>query len=157
MRDEDKKANIEAARALIQSANKGALGTIDGKGYPVVTLVALATLEDGGPLLLLSRIAGHTQNILRDPRVSLMIEGVLSETDPMLTERLTLVGRLAALEAARIAPGKARFTARHPGSDPYDTELDFSYFRLEIDHGRFNRGFGTFSRLRGDELIFPAQ
>lgn len=156
MPEEDKKANIEAARCLIQEASKGALGTIDAKGYPVVTLVALATLEDGTPLLLLSRIAGHTQNILRDPRVSLMIEGVLSETDPMLTERLTLVGRLVPLEAPFIAKGKQRFTARHQGAEPYDTALDFSYFRLEIDHGRFNRGFGAFSRLRGDELIFPA-
>ncbi|MEQ9518414.1 MAG: pyridoxamine 5'-phosphate oxidase family protein [Parvibaculum sp.] len=157
MSEEEKKeaANKASreARSLVRAANKGALGTFDPHGFPLVTLVALATREDGAPLLLLSRIAGHTQNVMRNPRVSLMVEGPVSHKDPMLTERLTIVGTLVPLEDTLRADSKRRFTQRHPSAEAYDTELDFSYFRLEVDHARFNQGFGAFTRLRADQLV----
>ena len=45
-----------------------------GSGDPYCSLVNVATAPDGAPLLLLSKLALHTKNILADARVSLMLD-----------------------------------------------------------------------------------
>lgn len=153
MTSTEKKDSIDAARALMAQARAGALGSINKDGSPLVTLVAVATIEDGAPLLLLSQIAAHTQNILREPRASLLIEGTSDDPDPMTAPRLSLSGKMVALDESEIAKAKARFVEKHPGSEPYDTELDFSYYRLAIESVRFNQGFGRFRKLGPGDLL----
>ena len=153
MASTEKKESIDAARQLLVQALTGALGSINGDGSPLVTLVALATMEDGAPLLLLSKIAAHTQNILREPRASLLIEGASDDPDPMTAPRLSLSGKIVALDDNEVANAKARFLDKHPGSEPYDTELDFNYYRLAIESARFNQGFGRFRKLRPDDVL----
>ncbi len=153
MANTEKKDSIAAARALLATARSGALGSLNSDGSPLVTKVAVASLPDGSPLLLLSRIAAHTQNILRSPRTSLLIEGVSDEADPMTVPRLSLNGQVLALEERDVAAAKARFLKKHPGSEAYDTELDFSYFSLAIESARFNQGFGRFRKLGPRDLL----
>ncbi len=145
------------ARALVRLRNNAALGTVMADGSPLVTLIALATAPDGTPLLLLSRIAGHTQNIARDPRVSLLIcdDGGLGDPpeDPMTGARLSLTGEAVLVEPQDTLAAKTRFIARHPASAPYDTDLDFCYFRVQLTQGRFNQGFGSFQKLGPSELL----
>ena len=64
-----------AAKKLMREARSGALGTLmAGTGDPYCSLVNVATQADGTPLLLISRLAVHTRNILADPRASLMLD-----------------------------------------------------------------------------------
>src|ERR1051326_3640893 len=64
-----------AARTLLREARSGALATLmTNSGDPYCSLVNVATAADGAPLLLISRLAVHTKNILADPRVSLMLD-----------------------------------------------------------------------------------
>src|SRR5437016_14342254 len=64
-----------AAKKLLREGRSGALATLmPGAGDPYCSLVNFATAADGAPLLLISRLAVHTKNILADPRVSLMID-----------------------------------------------------------------------------------
>ena len=66
----------KAARTLVRCALKGALATIDRRtGAPYASLVTVATASDGTPLLVVSRLALHTQNIEADPRASLLVDG----------------------------------------------------------------------------------
>ncbi len=153
MASTEKKDSVEAARHLLAHAQVAALGSINPDGSPLVTMVAVATMADGAPLLLLSQLAAHTQNILREPRASLMVQGESDNADPMTTPRLSLNGTIAALETDEIAAAKARFIQKHPGSEPYDTELDFSYYRFAIESVRFNQGFGRFRKLGLDDLL----
>ncbi|WOF72478.1 pyridoxamine 5'-phosphate oxidase family protein [Parvibaculaceae bacterium PLY_AMNH_Bact1] len=153
MASTEKKESIGAARALMAQTRSGALGSINQDGSPLVTLVAIAIMEDGAPLLLLSRIAAHTQNILREPHASLLIEGTSDGPDPMTAPRLSLGGKVLALDDAEIANAKARFLEKHPGSEPYDTELDFNYYRLAIESARFNQGFGRFRKLSKTDIL----
>ena len=122
-------------------------------GSPLVTLVAQATTSDGAPLVLLSRLAAHTQNILRDPRASLLFEDQGAHADPMMGARLSLTGRFLALEKHEMPSAKLRFIARHASSEPYDRELDFNYYRFDIAQGRFNQGFGRFRKLSPADLL----
>lgn len=153
MTNSEKKESVQAAQWLLQNCSKAAFGTAMADGSPLVTLVALATTADGAPLVLLSGLAAHTQNILRDPRASLLIETTENNDDPMTGARLSLTGRLVALEADAVALAKARFVGRHANAKPYDTELDFDYYRFEIIQGRFNQGFGRFRKLGAADLL----
>lgn len=62
-------------RSLLGRSRQGALATLMPRsGDPYCSLVAVASLPDGMPILLISRLAVHTKNILSDPRVSLMLD-----------------------------------------------------------------------------------
>ncbi len=72
-----------AAKKLLREGRSGALATLmPGSGDPYCSLVNVATAADGAPLLLISRLAVHTKNILADPRVSLMVDE-RKEGDPL--------------------------------------------------------------------------
>ena len=62
---------VAAAKKLLREGRSGALATLmPGSGDPYCSLVNVATASDGAPLLLISRLAVHTKNILADRRVS---------------------------------------------------------------------------------------
>src|SRR5438876_1029878 len=63
------------ARSLLRRSRQGALATLmAGSGDPYCSLVNVASHADGSPILLISRLALHTRNILADSRVSLMLD-----------------------------------------------------------------------------------
>ncbi|HET9176508.1 MAG TPA: pyridoxamine 5'-phosphate oxidase family protein, partial [Pseudolabrys sp.] len=85
-----------AAKKLLREARSGALATVEaGSGDPYCSLVNVATVIDGSPLLLLSTLALHTKNILADARVSLMLDE-RKEGDPLEGARVMLMGAAAA-------------------------------------------------------------
>lgn len=70
-------------RNLLGQAATASLATIDvGTGHPYVSLVEMATLPDGRPLLLLSRLARHTRNLEVDPRAALLIDQRTTAASP---------------------------------------------------------------------------
>src|ERR1700733_1799191 len=94
------------ARSLLRRSRQGALATLmSGSGDPYCSLVNIAGQADGSPILLISRLALHTRNILADNRVSLMLNE-RAAGDPLEGARIMLAGR--AEEAAGEAAGKLR-------------------------------------------------
>src|SRR5271166_4963468 len=72
-----------SGKKLLREGRAGALATLmRGSGDPYCSLVNVATAADGAPLLLISRLAVHTQNLLADARVSLMLDE-RREGDPL--------------------------------------------------------------------------
>jgi putative heme iron utilization protein len=62
-------------RSLLRRSRQGALATLmAGTGDPYCSLVNVASDVDGAPILLISRLALHSKNILADDRVSLMLD-----------------------------------------------------------------------------------
>ena len=72
--DETYDAALEA-RTLLRTVRSGALATLTPEGDPYASLVSLASLPDGSPVLPLSTLAIHTQHLLADPRCSLLLDG----------------------------------------------------------------------------------
>src|ERR1700738_2691628 len=71
------------ARSLLRRSRQGALATLmAGSGDPYCALVNVASRADASPILLISRLALHTRNILADNRVSLMLDE-RAEGDPL--------------------------------------------------------------------------
>src|SRR4030095_5059228 len=80
-------------RSLLRRSRQGALATLmAGSGDPYCSLVNVASHADGSPILLISRLALHTKNILADSRVSLMLDE-RTESDPLEGSRMMLAGR----------------------------------------------------------------
>src|SRR3954462_9694362 len=103
-----------AAKKLLREGRSGALGTLmAGSGDPYCSLVNVATATDGAPLLLISRLAIHTRNVLADARVSLMLDE-RKAGDPLQGARIMLMGRAAITDdqAAR-----RRYLARQPEAE----------------------------------------
>src|SRR5471032_881443 len=88
-----------ATKKLLREGRSGALATLmPGSGDPYCSLVNVATAADGAPLLLISRLAVHTKNILADARVSLMLDE-RKEGDPLQGARVMLMGTVVKTES----------------------------------------------------------
>lgn len=143
----------EASKALVRSARKAALATVDkASGVPYASLVTVATEPDGTPLLLISRLALHTQNLLADSRASLMFDGSGPDGDPLAGGRVTLIGSFSRTEPAT---ARRRFLARHPGAETYVDFPDFGFFSMRVERAHYIGGFGRIVDLTGADLVVP--
>ena len=151
--DDDARA---LAKTLIRAARSGALATLDADGRPAASLVSVATRPDGTPLILVSLLSGHTGNLARDPRSSLLL-GRPGRGDPLAHPRITL--HTAAREVARDTPegaeARARFLAKNPKAELYVDFPDFSFFALEVDRASLNGGFGRAYELTREDVLTP--
>lgn len=139
------------ARALVRSAMTATLATLDREdGTPYASLVAVGTMPDGSPLLLLSRLALHTRNALDDPRASLLLDRRDGEMDALNGPRATLMG---SLRPTTDPLARSRYLARHPGAAMYADFTDFAFYELSVSRAHFVGGFGRITPLAATELL----
>jgi putative heme iron utilization protein len=145
----------EAVRGLVRQARHGLLSThgLEPAGFPYGSLVPLATLAEGEPLMLLSHLAQHTRNLAADPRASLL---VLEPTDgdPQQAPRATLLGTARRLQGAEEAQARARYLSVHPDAGRY-LDLDFQLWALRPEEARYVGGFGAAAWVSGSEIVGP--
>ncbi len=139
-------------RGLIRSADRAALATaLAGEAsHPYASLALTASAMDGSPLLLISDLAEHTKNLLRDARLSLLFDGTEGLEDPMSGTRAGVLGR--AVPSAD-AGERARFLARHPSAQDYADFHDFRLYRVDIDRARLVAGFGRIRWVSGTDIL----
>ena len=132
----------EQARTLVHLERTGTLGTLSRRhpGHPFVSIMPYATDAEGRPLLLISALAMHTQNLEADPRASLLIAQGGSE-DPLALARVTLMGR--AVRLAERAAAREAYLARHPNAVHWVDFEDFAFWRLDLADVYFVGGFGA--------------
>jgi len=139
-----------AAKTLLREARSGALATLmPGSGDPYCSLVNVATAADGAPLLLLSRLALHTKNLLADPRASLMLDERKSG-DPLEGARIMLAGRIAVTDTPA---HRARYLARHPDAYMFAGFGDFAFYRMTIGAAHLVAGFGRIDDLAPADVL----
>ena len=128
----------------------------------------LGTLRDGAPMVSMtlympepdfsafyvhvSRLAWHTQDMARDPRVALSIaEAEDGRADPFTLMRVTIRG-----EALQISAGpKEAWLARFPQQAINFQLADFSFWKITPRDARFVAGFGRIHNLSASELRIP--
>lgn len=151
----DEGSHPALARQLIQASGTAALASLLADGAPFASHVITAPAADGAPLLLLSSLAVHSQNIARDPQASLLFVRAPEEgSDNMTAARLTLTGRV--LRDGN-ADTPALFLARHPDAAGYAGFADFSYYRFEVEGGHLVAGFGRIVGLAPADLVGHAR
>jgi heme iron utilization protein len=139
-----------AAKKLLREGRSGALATLmAGSGDPYCSLVNIATAADGAPVLLLSRLALHTKNILADPRVSLMIDE-RRPGDPLEGARVMLMGRAGPTDDPEV---RRRYLDRQPEAEAFAGFGDFAFYRVALSKAHLVAGFGRIVDLAPQEIL----
>ncbi|MDB5608798.1 MAG: pyridoxamine 5-phosphate oxidase [Bradyrhizobium sp.] len=141
------------ARSLLRRSRQGALATLmTGSGDPYCSLVNVASHADGSPILLISRLALHTQNILADGRVSLMLDE-RAAGDPLEGSRIMLAGRAEEAGGDELAVLRRRYLNAHPSSEVFVNFKDFSFFRIRPAGAHLVAGFGRIVDLTPEQFL----
>ena len=138
------------AKKLIREARSGALATLmAGSGDPYCSLVNVAAAADGTPLLLISKLAIHTKNILVDPRASLMLDE-RREGDPLQGARVMLMGVVTKTESA---DARRRYLAYQPEAEMFADFADFAFYELKLKGAHLVAGFGRIVDLSAADVL----
>lgn len=140
------------AKSLLRRSRQGALATLmPGSGDPYCSLVNLASHPDGSPILLISRLAVHTKNILADSRVSLMLDE-RAAGDPLEGARIMLSGRAEQAEDERDLLQR-RYLNAHPSAEAFVSFKDFAFFRIRPAGTHLVAGFGRIVDLKPEQFL----
>ena len=139
-----------AAKKLMREARSGALATLlPRSGDPYCSLVNVATAADGAPLLLISKLAVHTQNILGDPRVSLMLDE-RKAGDPLEGARVMLQGTAHKTDSAE---ARRRYLTRQPEAEMFAGFGDFAFYEVKLNGAHLVAGFGRIVDLTPADVL----
>ena len=139
-------------RQLLRRARTCSLSTLTrGDGTPYGSLANIASDVAGRPLILISRLAWHTQNLEADARGSVLAGELPAKGDALVGPRVTVLGRFERVEDANL---RRRYLARHPQAALYADFPDFSFWRLSPSAIHGVAGFGRIETLTPDE-VFP--
>ncbi len=137
------------ARWILRRADRATLATTRNDGWPSPSLIFAACDHDGSTILLVSTLAEHTRNLLRDDRCGLLFDGTGGLDEPANGPRLTLYGQARKTDEPR---HRLRYLARHPGAARYEGFRDFSFYRLSIMKAHLVAGFGRAHWLQPEAL-----
>jgi putative heme iron utilization protein len=141
------------ARSLLRRTRQGALATlVPGSGDPYCSLVNVASHPDGSPILLISRLALHTRNLLGDARLSLMLDE-RAEGDPLEGSRIMLAGLAEQASGDDVAILRQRYLNAHPSSEVFVNFKDFSFFRIRPIGAHLVAGFGRIVDLKPEQFL----
>jgi putative heme iron utilization protein len=135
----------ERARTLVEQGRTGTLATLSRKhpGHPFASIMPYALDAAGRPIVLISTMAMHTQNLQADPRASLLVTQPGATGDPLAAGRVTLMGATEPLAGEAVAPARAAYLQRHANAAYWADFGDFGFWRLEVTDVYFVGGFAA--------------
>ena len=142
-----------SARALVESRGLGILCTNSKRppGYPFASVTPYAADTLGRPVLLLSRLAVHSKNLVQDSRASLLVFEESTESAPLDSARLNLLGDVALIREPELDDARARYLARHPDSAQWAEFGDFAFYRIDVVDIYYVGGFGAMGWVSPDD------
>lgn len=143
-----------SVRQIIRKSDRAILGTADRNenSWPYTSLALVTCDLDASPLLLLSDIAEHTQNIAADNRVSLLLDDTAGLAEPLTGSRATIMGRAEKSDDDRLM---ARYLRHHPSTEMFAGFGDFNIYKIEIIRAHLVAGFGKAKWVEADRVIDP--
>jgi heme iron utilization protein len=139
----------ERARTLAYLGRTGTLATLSRRhpGHPFASIMPYALDASGRPLLLISAMAMHTQNLEADARASLLVMQPDWSGDPLAAGRLTLMGEARRLDRDEAADARTAYLALHPRARYWVDFDDFAFWQLELIDAYFVGGFAAMDWL----------
>ncbi len=143
--------HAERVRTLLATESVGTLAThsVRHAGYPFASVMPYALDGDATPLFLISSMAIHTQNVLADPRASLLVLQSGRESDPLGSPRATLLGTVTRIDATDGI--RAAYLERHESAKYWIDFSDFAFFRLDVTDVYYVGGFGVMGWVTVDD------
>jgi len=147
-------------RSLLERERHGVLCTLSRKmeGWPFGSVTPYALSAANEPILLMSGLAEHTQNVLGDARVSLFVQDSAALENPQAGARVTLLCRAEPVpedespDRPDREDARDRFLARFPDAASLFELGDFRLFKLRPERVRYIGGFGEMYWLAGGDL-----
>ena len=134
------------ARELVAGQNVGMLAT-SSTGHPWGSVVAYGVLDDGSPVLLVSRMAEHGRNLLAEPRASLVVTDRSASEDPLACPRVTLAGYVRQPSGDEAERALEAFLAAVPHSSEYASFADFTLWVLRVERVRWVGGYARMESI----------
>lgn len=148
---------LRPARELLLREYRGVLSTHSKSmpGYPFGSVVPYCLDANGHPLLLISRIAQHTHNLLKDAKCSLLV-GERESEDVQAVGRLTVMAQAQKLsDPVAIEAAAARYYRFFPDAANYHKAHDFDFWVVLPVRHRYIGGFGAIHWLDQVTLVNP--
>lgn len=146
-------------RQLLREVRVAHLGTLRD-GAPMVSMTLFLPAVDLSEFHIhVSRLAWHTQDMARDPRIALSIaQRDDGRGDPFTLARVTLRGAATQLsnDGDRFETLKRSWLARYPESAINFELADFSFWAIRPESARFVAGFGRIHNLSARALVEAA-
>ena len=143
----------ERARTLMYMGRTGTLSTLSRKqpGFPFGSVMPYGLDERGRPVLLISTMAMHTQNLKADSRASLLVTQPGAGDDPLGASRVTLLGNVLPMPSAEVSEARKLYLERHANSKYWVDFEDFSFYRLDAVDVYYVGGFGVMGWVAAPE------
>ena len=141
-----------AAKGLLRRARYGILSSLSKQvpGYPFGSVLPCALTPGGEPILFISTLAAHTQNILADPHVSFTVIEPNSSAETQASGRFTYLGIAEPVAEADRSTVRERFLSLVPSAQIYSDFGDFSLYTIRFTKGRYVGGFGAIGWIHAD-------
>ena len=139
-----RRSAAEEARTIAASGNLGMLATLTSDGSPWASVVTYGLLDDGTPVICVSRLALHGRNLAADQRASLAISAPIpeGEDDPSDHGRVTFAGRVEEPVGDELEAAREAYHAAVPSAASFTGWGDFTFWVLRSDSIRWVGGFG---------------
>jgi hypothetical protein len=109
-------------------------------------------LDDrANPVLLISTMAMHTQNVQADPRSSLLVTQPDTIGDPLGASRVTLIGNILPVPVSEVGEARRVYLARYTNSKYWVDFDDFSFYRMHVVDVYYVGGFGVMGWVTDSE------
>jgi len=142
------------ARGMLQAQTFGVLSSHSAKlpGYPHTSVLPYLVDTHGRILILISRLAQHTRNIKKNPKVSLFVMADV-DGDVQSKSRLTISCDALELAAQQVEAVASAYYARFPHSFGYHNQLDFEFYELHIQEVGYIAGFGGVKHFNATQWL----
>jgi putative heme iron utilization protein len=96
-------------------------------------------------------MAMHTQNVLADPRSSLLVTQPDTIGDPLGASRVTLLGNILPVPVSEVSEARELYLARYANSKYWVDFDDFSFYRMDVVDVYYVGGFGVMGWVSASE------
>jgi len=143
----------ERARTLVYLGRVGSLSTVSRKqpGFPFGSVMPYGLDDRANPVLLISTMAMHTQNVQADPRSSLLVTQPDTIGDPLGASRVTLIGNILPVPVSEVGEARRVYLARYTNSKYWVDFDDFSFYRMHVVDVYYVGGFGVMGWVTDSE------
>ena len=138
----EERSFAEQAVTLLSKGQTGIASTIE-KDKPYLSSMPFVIDSEGRPIVFISDLARHTDNIQKNPNASLIVNQPDEKGSYFNGSRVTLEGKFVQVtDEKEIAACRKVYMERFKEAKLWADFGDFNYYRLEINKIFFIGGFG---------------
>jgi putative heme iron utilization protein len=133
----------EQARTILAGASVATLASLTADGSPWASVVQYGLMDDGTPVLSVSKLALHGRNLAADQRASIAVAGPVPEGhDPGDSGRVSVAGHVEEPVGEERAAAERAYFKNVPTAEIYNDFGDFTLWVLRVETVRWVGGFG---------------